>query len=255
MIKKPEPIPSLSNDDHEAMSKGSKVHPHLKFISGPQQKQPKNTKTAKQAIYDNTGVGVDIRRSKTAQIESSVKPVPDVFLKPAGVDDPLDSKPVILGSKSSTHSAEADIISGTLNKKVKRERSNMDQPDRGSQKRRKKKSTSWYYDPVSRLSCSCSLEQNIYGSFSPKLRILGNDPLTPLLIWTSLSDRWPLGPNTADRVSGQDLGVIDPTCPHVWSVSFLKHVSMYVCWGLYYTRYGRDDHYLSDVSLSFESML
>lgn len=113
------------------------MHPRPKSISGapgnnlfgfPAQ-QPKNTKTAKQAIYDNTGVGTDLRQSKT--IESSPKPSPSVFLKPSGVDDPKDSRP----------SAYTDIIPGARSKKAKRERSNVDQPDGEGTNRKKKKST------------------------------------------------------------------------------------------------------------------
>lgn len=127
------------------------MHPRPRTISGgsglfgfpeaPQSKTnpPKNVnaKTAKQAIYDNTGVGKDLRQPKSKEKNpSSAKPV---FLKPAGVDDPLATK------RSSSlsvldSSAASDIIQGARRKthSTKRERST-DTPDGEDTKLQKKK--------------------------------------------------------------------------------------------------------------------
>ncbi|KAJ7092415.1 hypothetical protein B0H15DRAFT_777429 [Mycena belliarum] len=56
-------------------------------------------KTARQAIYDNAGVGEDLRhnknRSEPASLPTSAPPpsLPNAFLKPAGIDEPAPVKP------------------------------------------------------------------------------------------------------------------------------------------------------------------
>ncbi|KAK6993096.1 hypothetical protein R3P38DRAFT_3077395 [Favolaschia claudopus] len=70
-----------------------------------------STKSARQAIYDNSGVGADLRTQRKGGVkvesdddsrtETKNVPPPNVFLKPAGVDEPAES------SKSSLASREA----------------------------------------------------------------------------------------------------------------------------------------------------
>ncbi|KAF5376749.1 hypothetical protein D9615_007896 [Tricholomella constricta] len=138
--KEPElALGSATPDDQ----KRSKVHPRPKSISGgsgglfgfpeQQQSKPKSTKTAKQAIYDNAGVGEDLRRTKQRTQEAPSKPV---FLKPVGVDDPLDSKPPSSGTKPK---ADSEVIQVARSKKTKRERSGTNQVDGEDTKRKKKK--------------------------------------------------------------------------------------------------------------------
>ena len=139
-MKKPEPAQTPS-DKAEPVSKGRKVHPQPKSISsasghllGFPQEQPKSTKTAKEAIYDNTGVGKDLGRSK---------PEPPIistgFIKPAGIDDPLKERPMGTKLRSEATNEEDDVIPGARKKKAKRERSGIDQPDGEVTKRKKKK--------------------------------------------------------------------------------------------------------------------
>jgi len=105
-------------------------------------------KSARQAIYDNSGVGADLRSQKvdpdagSAQNNNTTSapskpPLPNVFLKPAGVDEPAES----------TKSASAEDVkppvpnSPERKSKGKREREepaeNAD--SEGSKKRKKKK--------------------------------------------------------------------------------------------------------------------
>ncbi|KAF8064333.1 hypothetical protein FPV67DRAFT_1585002, partial [Lyophyllum atratum] len=141
--KETEPTPAASPDDH----KRSKVHPRPKTISGgsgglfgfPEKQEPKlkNMKTAKQAIYDNAGVGEDLHRAKP---QLKLEPTPaakPVFLKPAGVDDPPEVK--FLSSGITNPNADTDIIQGGRSKKVKRERSKTSQADGEDIKPKKKK--------------------------------------------------------------------------------------------------------------------
>ncbi|KAG6910364.1 hypothetical protein DXG01_011079 [Tephrocybe rancida] len=136
----PEPTLTTAPDQ-----KRSKVHPRPKSISGgsgglfgfpdEQPSKPKNTKTAKQTIYDNTGVGQDLRSSRQ-QLSNPILPSPakPVFLKPAGVDDPQEAKP-----KSHAANASSDIIQGARSKKPKRERPGTEKPDSEEDTKRKKK--------------------------------------------------------------------------------------------------------------------
>lgn len=142
MMKQPEPVatPGPSNDDQKAASKGPKAHPRPKAIStapgnlfGFPQEQPKNTKTAREAIYDNSGVGADLRSSRT---ESSV---PTGFLKPAGVDDPLKTRPSSSRLDLKAKVEKTDVISGARKQKAKREHSTLDLQDGEGVKRKKTK--------------------------------------------------------------------------------------------------------------------
>jgi len=90
------------------------------------------SKTAKQIIRDTSGVGTDLRvsRSSIPQINSLGK----AFLKPSGVDEPTDSTK---GSTSDTR--DNDIISGARPKATKRERETVSEPKEKEGKKRKKK--------------------------------------------------------------------------------------------------------------------
>ncbi|CAA7261984.1 unnamed protein product [Cyclocybe aegerita] len=99
-----------------------------------QQSKTKDSKTARQAIFESGGVGVDLR---TQAREAA----PTEFLKPAGVDDPKDTKPVLPESPAS---APHNLTSGAREQKVKREREapvNDSGEARAKPKKRKKKET------------------------------------------------------------------------------------------------------------------
>ncbi|KAJ7735962.1 hypothetical protein B0H16DRAFT_125744 [Mycena metata] len=73
-------------------------------------------KTARQAIYDNSGVGADLRSQKATESMNdyapplpSKPPLPNVFLKPAGVDAPPES-------------SKTPLATGSGERKPKRER-------------------------------------------------------------------------------------------------------------------------------------
>ena len=138
----PEPVPTPS-DDAKPVSKGRKVHPQPRSISsasghllGFPQEQPKSTKTAKEAIYDNTGVGKDLGRSKP---EPPRPIISTGFIKPAGVDDPLKERPMSTKLGPEATNEEDDVIPGARKKKAKRERPGIDLPDGEAAKRKKKK--------------------------------------------------------------------------------------------------------------------
>ncbi|KAG5637701.1 hypothetical protein H0H81_003556 [Sphagnurus paluster] len=105
----------------------------------------KSSKTAKQAIYDNTGVGEDLRRraTKTRDVDEALAAdslkLKSVFLKPAGVDEPT---PAGSGPSSISHNSDPDVIQGARSKKAKRDRTNADQPDGEDAKPKKKKKKS-----------------------------------------------------------------------------------------------------------------
>jgi len=104
-------------------------------------------KTARQAIYDNSGVGADLRAQKVdpdtgmqnmnTSPAPSKPPPPNVFLKPAGVDEPAES------TKSASTSAARTPPSDSAERKpkVKREREQTAEnaEGEGSKKRKRKK--------------------------------------------------------------------------------------------------------------------
>ncbi|KAF9463496.1 hypothetical protein BDZ94DRAFT_1258948 [Collybia nuda] len=156
--KEPDPITAQTEDQKvpQPPTKKSRVHPRPISISGSSgtlsgfPEKVKSTKTAKEAIYDNAGVGTDLRTKSL--------PSAPVFLKPAGVDEPSTRKPD--NTKSRNHSRgshespqksnddpntpdlDNDTIPNTRSKRAKRERSTPDQIESGGPKRRKKKSVS-----------------------------------------------------------------------------------------------------------------
>ncbi|KAJ7258080.1 hypothetical protein B0H12DRAFT_1201857 [Mycena haematopus] len=101
-------------------------------------------KSARQAIYDNTGVGADLRSQKVDPSGTSAEnnstpppPPPNVFLKPSGVDEPAES------TKSGLASTSADVVtphSTERKSKGKREREQTaENVESESGKKRKKK--------------------------------------------------------------------------------------------------------------------
>ncbi|KAG6890134.1 hypothetical protein C0995_011427 [Termitomyces sp. Mi166 len=146
MKKEPEPTPASTTAPDQ---KRLKVHSRPKSISAgsvglfgfPDQapSKSKNTKTAKQLIHDNTGIGEDLRRRPSKQLPIpkskpvstlASPPTKPVFLKPAGVDDPHETHVTSAGS---------DIIHGARNKKSKREYPSTEHPDGEEDNKRKKK--------------------------------------------------------------------------------------------------------------------
>jgi len=138
----PEPTSNASpqkeekNASSESGSKKSRIHPRPISISDSSGKllsgfPSKHTKTAKQVIYDNSGVGTDLRPPKPTY---PVKSMPNVFLKPSGVDDPGDTKPYEEASNSNAPS-DADFSSRTRSKR----RQNKEHRDEEGTKRKKKK--------------------------------------------------------------------------------------------------------------------
>lgn len=169
-LKEPEPITELQDDNKTtapSTSKGSRVHPNPRPMSisgssstlrGLPEGVKKRSKTAKELIYDNTGVGVDLRQA--SRTTNPLVP-PTRFLKPPGVDDPKDTKhpplPVDPSGPSNRSKPgtpppnESDVNSDHnplkskpegRSRKPKRERSMVDQTDGESSRRKKtKKST------------------------------------------------------------------------------------------------------------------
>ncbi|KAJ6465695.1 hypothetical protein C8R45DRAFT_1106743 [Mycena sanguinolenta] len=103
-------------------------------------------KSARQAIYDNSGVGADMRSQKLEPSDTSAennspppKPLPNVFLKPAGVDEPVES------AKSGLEATSGDAgtpYSAGRKSKGKRDREQTAEnveSDSPSKKRKKKK--------------------------------------------------------------------------------------------------------------------
>jgi hypothetical protein len=124
--------------------KGSKAPGRPVSISGSSSnlqgfsnlKKQKGSKTAKQAIYDNSGVGIDLRPAPPMRPTTAANPLPNVFLKPSGVDDPADTPSVA----SNDARNDANIIHGARDKvNVKRERESAPEQLEGEGKRRKKK--------------------------------------------------------------------------------------------------------------------
>ena len=132
------PLPAASTSS--GSSTGRKVHPRPISISASgksgqlrgfeQLKKPKDSKSARQAIFETGNVGLDLR--------AALKPEPPTssttFLKPAGVDDPKDLETRAVASSSRSQ----DIIEGARQKKPKRER-DLTVDDAGEAKKPKKK--------------------------------------------------------------------------------------------------------------------
>ena len=90
--------------------------------------EQKDTKTARQAIFESGGVGTDLRAPSRKNAFTSTSTT--TFMKPAGVDDPknIHSLP--------THGS---TLEGARLKKIKRERDNGDEPSDSKKKMKKRK--------------------------------------------------------------------------------------------------------------------
>ncbi|KAF9552305.1 hypothetical protein CPC08DRAFT_738194 [Agrocybe pediades] len=133
-------------DAASTSTKGRKVKVHPKPVSisasgtsgqlrgFDELEKPQNSKTARQAIFESSGVGIDLRAQ--ARIESGTSTSTSAtFLKPAGVDDPKD-----VPAPSSALSSNSDgIITSTRQKKVKRVRDDSSGDADGIAKKQKKK--------------------------------------------------------------------------------------------------------------------
>jgi len=121
------PDASVSSSSNVAPpTTGRKIHPRPISISASgksgqlrgfeQLKPPKDAKTAKQAIFENSGVGVDIRALAR---KDAATPAPKTFMKPAGVDDPKDIQTPSLSAPLSTSER---VIGSLWQKSSKRQR-------------------------------------------------------------------------------------------------------------------------------------
>lgn len=135
----PEPITSAKEGKtlHETGSKKPRIHPRPISISDSSGKLlsgfPLKAKTAKQVIYDNTGVGTDLHPPKPIVHVSTAKSTPSVFLKPSGIDDPAETKPYKEALNSS------DTAKGTPSKK---RLANDHRDGEGAKRKKKKKNVS-----------------------------------------------------------------------------------------------------------------
>ena len=89
--------------------------------------EQKDTKTARQTIFESGGVGTDLRAPSR---KNAITSTSTTFLKPAGVDDP-----------KSIHSlpTSGSIIEGARPKKIKREREGGDESSDSKKKLKKKR--------------------------------------------------------------------------------------------------------------------
>lgn len=135
-------IPSDTASPSPDRNSSRKVHPRPVAISFATtsslhglEEPKKHSKTAKQTIFENSNVGADIRSLSLAKPQPPVHPpLPNVFLKPAGIDDPLESKAPLSSEK-----AEPSIIDGARRKKPKRPRDPADPTHEENKRGRKKK--------------------------------------------------------------------------------------------------------------------
>ena len=116
------------------------MHPHPtpigsvsgKLLSGLQPlkpKTPKESRSAREAIFDNSGVGTDIRSIPSSKRNADVaneQPFTG-FLKPSGVDAPSSSK-----------SKGVETVDGSP-KKYKRRRQGSEEAEESKKKSKKKK--------------------------------------------------------------------------------------------------------------------
>jgi len=125
--------------DSPKPSSKRKIHPRPISISASgtsgqlkgfeQLQKPKDSKTARQTIFDSGGVGTDLR---TPSRKNDVTSASTSFMKPAGVDDPKNNR---------TLSTSESIIEGVRQKQIKRERDhNGDEPHDSKKKLKKRKS-------------------------------------------------------------------------------------------------------------------
>ena len=89
----------------------------------------KESKSAREAIFDNSGVGTDLRSTSSSKhkTDGASQLSPIGFLKPSGVDAPSDSK-----------SKRFETIDVAHEKKHKRRRQNSEETDESKKKHKKK---------------------------------------------------------------------------------------------------------------------
>lgn len=90
--------------------------------------EQKDTKTARQAIFESGGVGTDLRAPSR---KNAITSTSTTFMKPAGVDDPknIHSLPT-----------SGSITKGARLRQIKRERDGGDEPSDSKKKLKKRKS-------------------------------------------------------------------------------------------------------------------
>ncbi|KAK2462777.1 hypothetical protein APHAL10511_005168 [Amanita phalloides] len=139
--QEPEESPTRAPQKKEKPSR-SRVHPNpipIQAVSGklihglpPLKSKPsKESKSARQAIFDNSGVGTDLRAAKRKmdKTDDVDDRAPIGFLKPSGVDAP----------PATSKSKNPDAIDGAREKKHKRTHETTEETDESVKKRKKKK--------------------------------------------------------------------------------------------------------------------
>jgi hypothetical protein len=107
---------------------------HLRgFEQSAKARDGKNSKSARESIFENSGVGTDLR-SEARKDHATSTTAPTTFLKPMGVDDPKDIK-----TERTTPKPEGVIDSARQKKKAKRERDATPGESSGANKKLKKK--------------------------------------------------------------------------------------------------------------------
>ena len=77
--------------DPESVQDRSQKYKRPATISGSSEgAKSKKTRTVKEMIHDNSGVGTDLRSTSNARPSQSTS-LANIFLKPSGVDEPLDN--------------------------------------------------------------------------------------------------------------------------------------------------------------------
>lgn len=98
----------------------------------------KSSKSARDAIFENDGVGADLRASRSNNANATTTPPStSTFQKPAGIDEPTNGR----ASSSSRRTGPEQVLDGVRQKKTKRPR---EQPADGAgevnkMKKKKKK--------------------------------------------------------------------------------------------------------------------
>ncbi|KAM6495175.1 hypothetical protein JOM56_009798 [Amanita muscaria] len=138
--QEPEPLPQTQQQSEPPLSKDkkrrSRLHPNPVPIQSVSEKLIeglpvlKKSKPARDAIFDNSGVGTDLRaplsaKSKTAVSETSTSLG---FLKPSGVDAPPEKSRI----------KRSDLIDGAREKKPKRSREGSEGMDTSEPKEKKR---------------------------------------------------------------------------------------------------------------------
>lgn len=117
-----------------------KIHPRPISISASgtsgqlkgfeQLQKPKESKTARQTIFENGGVGTDLRAPSR---KNAVASTSATFMKPAGIDDPRTASDSVL-----LPIASRGIIESTRRKQTKRERDPSGDEPKSTKKKPKK---------------------------------------------------------------------------------------------------------------------